>query len=222
MRWMGRLGFIGGILLLSACSVQQEKAPTLKSAELSESEQQLLQAGGSDYSYVYDLEMNDTDAEMIELTVEHYKKGKKVEDAAGFGSYFPTGEEVDSNTNRLVFAAASFSGVVERNGEAEQQETHQRFVLTHLNGGGSSSTSRLIEDEGATVLAGMGRGGTMHLEFDQPVKLAALFKHTHSEFSVPGSLFEDNEEEFLEKIADFEHVYVFSIKLLDQVPEKFQ
>ncbi|WP_221568497.1 hypothetical protein [Alkalihalobacillus sp. TS-13] len=222
MRWMRGFILIGCILLLTACSVQQEKAPTLKPAELSESEQQLIQAGGSDYSYVYNLEMNDADAEMIELTVEHYEKGKKVEDTAGFGSYLPTGEDIDSKTNRLVFTAASFGAGVEKNGEAEQQDTHQRFVLTHLNGGGSSSTSRLIEDEEANVLAGMGRGGMIHLEFDQPVKLAALFKHTHSDFSVPGSLLEDNEEEFLEKIADFEHVYVFTIKLLDKVPEKYQ
>ncbi len=212
--WGKFIIFAGCLFLLAACSVQQEKAPTLKPAELSDSERQLLQAGGADYSDVYELEMKDGTAEMLEITVEHYEKGEKAEDITSLRSHFPKGEEVDSKSHRLVFAAANFGEFIqEASGEWEQKDMYQRFVLTHLNGGGSTSVNRLIRDDDSTVSAGVGSGATMNLDMDKPVRLAAIIKNTDSEFSVPAGLLEDEEEAFLQKIADFEHVYVFTVML---------
>ncbi len=88
MKRFSLLLFIFIISFLTACSLKNNDntAVTIDSANLSAFEQNLLDLIG-EYTSVVELQINDNDAEIIEVSIDQYKNGEKQEEVMLFTSY---------------------------------------------------------------------------------------------------------------------------------------
>ncbi|MGM7703398.1 hypothetical protein ACSVDE_16830 [Pseudalkalibacillus sp. Hm43] len=197
------------ISILASCSpvkevVTSKKNITIQPAQLSDENKNLLNAIGGDMVFVFDVDLNKQPIKRMNLFVEHYKSGVKVDNEGEFGA----GITQEVKNKRIAFTIA--------NPSVEQANQNlKRVYFTYSDENGYSRAEQYIESAKSPSSSSWGQQDQkMEVQKDQPVNLAFLIETAGDSLEVRADLLSLEEEELKEAIADYDHFYLFRAEFL--------
>lgn len=186
--------FIFLISFLTACTKKNnnDTPVTIDSANLSTFEQNLLELIG-DYASVIELQINNKNAEVIEVSIDQYKNGEKQEEVMLFNSYLD-----DTDLSKPIRVLIS----------KQTNRKELEWLVSIMSEGGTTSmeSKTVLEKEYMGSAFGMVNMPTsIHLDEKKVIGTVALTDnesvHIRSEIE---------SEEDLKAATDYEEVYIIN------------
>ncbi len=198
------------LAILVACSsvkevATSEKYITVKPAQMSDKNKNLLKAIGGEMVFVFDVDIRNQSIKRINLFLEHYESGVKVENTSQFGS----GITQEEKNKRIAFTVSDLS--VE-----QENQNMKRVYFTYSDENGFSRAEQVINEEAFTPSSSSWgqQDHKLQVQKDQPVNLAFLIETAGETLEIPSDLLSLEEEELKEAIADYDHFYLFRAEFL--------
>ncbi len=198
------------VFILAACTDTDESAPetdpdkkgdaTIAKADLTNFEKQLMDL--SNYTaFAYDVNLHNQKAKGLQVTVEHYENGEKVDEVINMESGL---ERVKpSDQLRVVFLRQQIN------------QGKEKWIGSVVRDNGYGTTENIIDspsDDYTSVSSG-GIGSNMPMNIGER-QYAATIKHTN-QTSVSQRTNLETEAD-IKQATDYEQVYLLSVKLNEQ------
>ncbi|GAA0447434.1 hypothetical protein GCM10008983_26840 [Lentibacillus halophilus] len=190
------------VFMLAACTDTGEKKgdAAIAQADLTDFEEQLMDLS-NETSFAYDINLHNEKARQLEVMVEHYEDGEKVNEVVHFASDLKGTKPSDDL--RVVFLRQMIG------------QGKEKWVASIMTENGRASTENIVKtpsDDYTSVSSG-GVGSKIPFNIGEQ-KYAATIKHTNKTSVTQRTNMET--EEAIKKATDYEHVYLMSVQLNEQ------
>ncbi len=170
--------------------------PAIRSAQLTEEEQQLITAVGVERTFAFDIDLDTIHFDQLEYKVDYYKQGEYVKTVTqgAMGSF------LEGGTHRFMWSQTN-------TGTNQEQLWHVAF-----GGGRMTQQIELPEELTAWTWSQVEKVDTV--ELDQSVMLAALVGTSTHSMGGAGVIF-DETEGGVDALEEYEAAYVLSVSFKD-------
>jgi hypothetical protein len=186
------------LLLLPACTQQKGPDAMVDGADQTDVEKNMLEML-TENAFVYDVKVNDNEAEELRLTIDYYENGEFKAHIADMSSGILSDQKDADEPIRVIFARQM------------TDENHENWITAVLDNGGYSSSeseSREVKRENLDTAWGGVNDGELTKGEEQ---IIGMMIHSENDTIAFSSLIETEEE--LKEATDYEQAYVLSVQL---------